>query len=104
MALLDGPVEVHRGEVGDFCWWPPPPYDDERVDAVLFIRLPNDYGPRPLPVTRSGESSNTPSPIWWWNGDREKPTLRASIYPHDSQGNGLWHGWLTDGELHDEPR
>ena len=28
-----------------------------------------------------------------WNGDRERPTVRASL---GSQG---WHGWLTDGIL-----
>ena len=98
MPLVDSVRDVRQ--VGDYCWWPDPPYEDERVEAVLLIWLPNDYGPRPLKVRTDGGSSNDPSPIWWWDGDREKPTLRESIYPHDGQGNPVWHGYLTDGVLH----
>jgi hypothetical protein len=38
-----------------------------------------------------------PSPSWKWNGDKDKPTLKPSIF-----NTGLpcrWHGYLTDGEF-----
>lgn len=36
-------------------------------------------------------------PPWTWNGDRERPTVRASIL-HDRKSCG-WHAFLTDGEF-----
>lgn len=37
-------------------------------------------------------------PPWNWNGDREKPTVRASIH-HSTPGKCGWHGYLTAGEF-----
>lgn len=31
---------------------------------------------------------------WYWNGDRDKPTLTPSLH-----AVGIWHGWLRDGVL-----
>lgn len=42
-------------------------------------------------------SPDHPSPVWTWNGDKDRPTMKPSIF-----NTGLpcrWHGYLTDGEF-----
>lgn len=35
---------------------------------------------------------------WSWNGNREKPTVKPSIFFNQGKP-GEWHGYLTDGEF-----
>ena len=96
--------DVLDGTDGDFIWGEPRKDEAERIDAWLYIYLPNGAGIRKLgckvmPLETGG--GNFPEgPVWAWDGDREKPTIRASIFPHDHEGNPKWHGWLTRGVLH----
>lgn len=54
--------------------------------CAAHMRLPiHDTPEQPAPANR---------PSWWWNGDRDKPTLRPSI--RDTAGC-RFHGHLTDG-------
>ena len=95
MPLLDSHRDVERGEPGDFCWWPETNLGDDNAEACLFIRLPNEKAVVALKVSTIKQAPG----VWWWNGNRERPTVRPSIMQLDRHGNELWHGWLTDGEL-----
>lgn len=81
---------VINGSPGDFCW-----VREQDQVLRLFIHLPDGVGWRLLTV--EGDAG------WTWNGDYDRPTLRPSIAALDASG-AQWHGWLTEGELHDEPR
>ena len=47
-----------------------------------------------LPIHAEDVPAPSLHPNWWWNGDRDKPTLRPSI--RDMAGC-RYHGHLTDG-------
>jgi hypothetical protein len=34
--------------------------------------------------------------VWQWNGDRDKPTIRASILV---RGKTICHSFITDGKI-----
>ena len=102
MPKLDGDINhFHRGEanIGDFIWLGPDwlhPDSDEN----LLIQLPKIPGPIWIrcKITADRHGGNDEhGPYHWWNGDYDKPTVRASILVtfNDMQ----WHGYLTDGVL-----
>ena len=96
---------------GEFCWWRGLCRDGDgvrisfrqpmsKVHAILWYCPPGE--PRPplqAPVSVREEDQDkkgSAGTYWWWNGDREKPTLKPSIGvpaipPY------TWHGYLTDG-------
>ena len=74
-------------------WW-----EERSGSPGLMLLVPGSYAPEwircvegDVGVGRGGKDEVG----WWhtWNGDREEPTVRASI------GGRTWHGWLTDGWL-----
>ena len=95
MRRVDKPEAVT--EVGDFFW------EDKRegyhvpeeIDAVMLTFLPNDYAPRPLPVTLNRDGVVG----WRWDGNRDRPTLWPSVRPMTPEGEEVWHGYIDAGEF-----
>ncbi len=42
------------------------------------------------------EDTEPAGPVWTWNGDKEKPTVRASILV---RGQYRCHSFITDGKI-----
>jgi hypothetical protein len=80
---------------GDFCW-----LVRENGDVATLLLLCPSCG------TEHGIGVKPGNPTGYdWNGDREKPTLRPSIFfkwGHGARNQGCrWHGYLTAGEWRD---
>lgn len=50
-----------------------------------------------LPVIQKGSRDAQPSPVWSWNGDTEKPTLKPSVLTWTDTDR--CHTWITDGKV-----
>lgn len=61
----------------------------------IIILVPGSKAPIRCRVKQEGTNGGQDEHGWWhtWDGDLEKPTLRASI------GTSFFHGWLTNGVL-----
>lgn len=62
----------------------------------LWIRLPGPFESRFLPVIQKGSRRDHAGPVWTWNGDTEKPTLKPSVLTWNQQDR--CHTWITDGQ------
>lgn len=74
------------------------PCDIEEADHVA-LRMEGCHPDRMIPVIRRGSrSASARRPVWSWNGDTEKPTLKPSIL---TRGGGdmseVCHTWVNDG-------
>lgn len=66
-----------------------------------FWSLPDEVGPNGLNFwcpCGCGSLLGVRWPPWTWDGNREAPTVCASIL-HSSPGGCGWHGFLTAGEF-----
>ncbi len=50
-----------------------------------------------LPVVAPPEIVKKNKPEWNWDGNRELPTLKPSIFHNKEKGGCGWHGYLTKG-------
>jgi hypothetical protein len=76
---------AENGQVGDWCF--------TNEDSFLWLRYPDgsECGDLVhLPISRDPQATRG----WFWNGDREAPTLEPSI-----NVIGKWHGFLRAGKL-----
>lgn len=82
----------------------------------IMIEMRGPSPTRMLPVIRRGSRDAHPGPVWTWNGDTEKPTLKPSISVTgtmqltDEQVKTVMggskiepkpficHTWITDGQ------
>lgn len=66
----------------------------------IWVVLPNGKLSA-LPVNGPGDSvpDGVGRPMWQWDGNLIKPTLRPSILSWHAQAVEAWHGFLTAGRL-----
>ena len=79
-----GAIEFRIGEDWKDSW-----------DGGLACRCPCGCGAEMYLPVRPAGTSRGDSPEWEFDGNREKPTLRPSVF-----NSGLpcqWHGWLRNG-------
>lgn len=83
------------GQVGDFYF---SESEEAGVACYIAILLPKGEGKDLciLPLITGERSGHEGRPVWWWNGDQEKPTLEPSILHYSDPP---WHGFLRDGQL-----
>ncbi len=81
------------GQKGDWCFL--------NNNTLIAIRFGEDCftGTVIIPIS---ENTMPNKPHWYWNGNKEFPTLSPSILVHENPGwSKGWHGFLTDGKLID---
>jgi hypothetical protein len=69
-----------------------------KLATHLKINRPGPMTSVILPVTITGVRADTP--LWSWNGDVDKPTLRPSVLTRTFEGDDVkcvCHSWITDG-------
>jgi Family of unknown function (DUF6527) len=64
---------------------------DGEIHSLLFVCPCGCKKVRTVPV----KMQPNPAHAWWWDGQKESPTLKPSI---QIVGECQWHGWLTAGE------
>lgn len=68
---------------------------DEGERNILIV-MPPHKRLAGIPIHRDrAVADRSPSPMWWWDGNREAPTLEPSILAVDTG----WHGWMRAGVL-----
>lgn len=86
--------------------------DTGRGHRVLWLKVPDAVGTNVggdhccLYIAHAEGNWAAPGDDWQWNGDLKKPTLRPSIQHNQVRDGQLvhgWHGYLTHGELTEEP-
>lgn len=61
---------------------------------------PGPFLNRLLPVILHGSRDKSErKPVWTWNGDTEKPTLKPSILTTNGSSGVTCHTWITDGKV-----
>ena len=76
------------------------PVPPEQASHVM-INMPGPTGTLILGCVLHGSrdraSDDRKEPVWTWNGDTEKPTLKPSVL---TTGGDQWrcHTWVTDGK------
>ena len=77
---------------GAFFWSADLHHSDEES---LYLLVPDDRSINWIRVKHDSGNGGQDDRGWFhsWNGDKNKPTVRASIL------TATFHGWLTDGEL-----
>ncbi len=93
-------------------------YDSCAASEATHVELhmPGPFPSRLLPVILRGSRDDSPRPVWSWNGDTEKPTLKPSILTRGTEmvtdeeveriGAGetidkpqiVCHTWINDGQ------
>ena len=74
--------------------------------TYLELNMPGPLASRILPViikgSRNEAEAKRQEPIWSWNGDTERPTLKPSILTKAEYRAGkptlVCHTWVTDGK------
>ena len=94
-------VKPHELEPGDFIWVDARSSDDKHPcgEPYLVYRTPDHdmiYTAFVTTDPAKQDKSGTAGTYWWWNGDRDKPTLRPSIGVPATPPY-KWHGWLENG-------
>jgi len=80
-----------RCETGDFGF-------DGTVgsEKSIWIVMPPHNRLAGIPIHRDrAVADRSPSPMWWWDGNREAPTLEPSLLSVDTG----WHGYMRAGVL-----
>lgn len=86
-AIIKSSVEdVVNGEVGSITFW--------SDNSKIAMQLPKCGGCVILRISQDKSHKSPEGPVWWWNGNKEKPTLHPSIRV---MGEEEWHGYLRDG-------
>ena len=62
----------------------------------IWIRLLGPHENRFLPVILKGSRRDHEGPVWTWNGDTEKPTIKPSVLTWTDTTR--CHTWITDGQ------
>lgn len=79
--------------------WIVVPYEAEHdsVHALVVYEgdLIDDQPPEPPPEVRAAVGDR---PLWWWDGNEDRPTLKPSIACGPPEERD-WHGYLTAGRL-----
>jgi len=68
------------------------------VEEATDVRLemPGPFRYRMLPIILKGSRDTSQrQPVWTWNGDTEKPTIKPSILTWDHKDR--CHTWVNDG-------
>lgn len=87
MRLVDSADRIEQ--VGDFMWGGAPGRE------VLVVAIPDRESGRGWSLSRwTINHRNHCDAQWWWDGDRERPTLSPSLH-----AVGIWHGWVRAGRL-----
>ena len=95
-------VPSHELEPGDFVWVDALNRDGDRhpcVEPYLVYRTPDHdmiYTAFVTTDQAKQDKSGTSGRYWWWNGDRDKPTLTPSIGV-PAVPPYKWHGFLENG-------
>ena len=94
-------VKAHELEPGDFAWVDAPRPDDTHPcgEPYLVYRTPDHdmiYTAFVTTDQAKQDKSGTSGTYWWWNGDRDKPTLTPSIGV-PAVPPYKWHGFLENG-------
>ena len=94
-------VPAHELEPGDFVWVDAPRHDDRNPcgEPYLVYRTPDHdmiYTAFVTTDPAKQDKSGTSGTYWWWNGDRDKPTLTPSIGV-PAVPPYKWHGFLENG-------
>lgn len=64
----------------------------------VWLNLPGPLGDRLLRVILHGSrSEHAEQPVWTWNGDTERPTLKPSLLSRTPEVT--CHTWITDGKV-----
>ena len=90
------PIGTNRLEQGDFVIWA-----EDGDTAIFTYKLPGSDTAYNAHVTTDPikqDKVGTSGTYWWWNGNRDKPTLKPSIGV-PAIGSYNWHGFLTDGRF-----
>lgn len=71
------------------------PCEVEEADYVE-LNMPGPLSYRHIPVILSGSRRDHKGPVWSWNGDVDKPTLKPSIL---SRSSITCHSFVNDGRV-----
>lgn len=91
--LIDNQEDLFndRCETGDFGFDGTP-----GTEKSILIVMPPHNRLAGIPIHRDrAVADRSPSPVWWWDGNREAPTLEPSILAVDTG----WHGYMRAGVL-----
>ena len=94
-------VKTHELDPGDFVWvvTATPTYEHPLGEPYLVYRTPDHdmiYTAYVTTDKAKQDKSGTSGTYWWWNGDRDKPTLTPSIGVPATPPY-KWHGFLENG-------
>ena len=85
-------IKTRDMQEGDFVWV-------DVIDPPYMVYRPPGFN-MTYTVLITTDRAKQDRIYWWWNGDRDKPTLQPSLHivvpgtlPH------RWHGYLVDGVL-----
>ena len=90
---------AHELEPGDFVWVQVSTDEHPLGEPYLVYRTPDHdmiYTAYVTTDPAKQDKSGTSGRLWWWNGDRDKPTLTPSIGVPATPPY-RWHGFLEDG-------
>ena len=108
-VLFDEEKDEWRLKPGEFCWWnghvTPDGIrvfgqPDEPTHAALWYVPPegsaHPYHAHVTTIKSEQDRRGNNGKYWWWNGDKERPTLKPSI-GIPAEPPYTWHGYLTSG-------
>ena len=72
---------------------------DPAVATYVLLQMPGPFPNRMLPVILKGSRDAHGHPVWSWNGDTERPTLRPSVRTSDGELGNVCHSWINDGKI-----
>ena len=72
------------------------PCEASEADHVM-LHMHGPWPNRLLPIIQHGSRRDHKGPVWTWNGDTEKPTLKPSVLT-GTGGTEKCHTWITDGQ------
>lgn len=91
--------DSHGGQAGDWCFLTGSLDAAGRTQCYISIRLTDaEDGFCILPIVTQGDFADPAraKTDWYWDGNREAPTLEPSILHHSKIP---WHGYMRAGKL-----
>lgn len=76
-----------------------------QVATHVCIHTPGPFCNRFIPIIQSGSRRDHQGPVWSWNGDTEKPTLKPSVLTRTEDWSSgecikiVCHTWINDGKV-----